>query len=69
MCLLAICMLHLQYPVWFSVGLSFHFPVRFFFFFCGYKFFKDNLQFFLLVLFEAYFVFECVSFVCFETGS
>lgn len=39
------------------------------FFFNGYKFFKDNLQFFLLIFFEAYFVFECVSFVCFETGS
>lgn len=45
MCSLAICMLHLQSPVWFSFGLSFHFSVSFF---CGYKFFKDNLQFFLL---------------------
>lgn len=46
MCLLAICMLHLQYPVWFSVGLSFHFPVRFFFFFVDTSSLKITCNFF-----------------------
>lgn len=57
MCSLAICCISsLQFG--FQLGYLFIFPVSFyFFFFCGYKFFKDNLQFFLLVLFEAYFVF------------
>lgn len=63
MCSLAICMLHLQSPVWFSV-VFFHFPVRFFFF-VDTSSLKITCNFFLLILFEAYFAFVCA----FETGS
>lgn len=45
--------------------VSFSFSCKIFFFFVD----TSNVQFFLLILFEAYFVFVCVSFVCFETGS